>query len=608
MRKHQLRMLGQVVALAMDGESEHRPGTGEGAEPPSPQPQATPPEAPEEVPMATEGEGGNDDDDVVLVGEGAPPTCQPTPVSTATSPPADSSGSSAAATAGTAIATEPIVIDDEEDKEEGSGGPMEEEEEAPGAPSAAVALSSTEPDSHIKIASVTTLGDGPAPSSVATAAPPPQPITAEPPADMNLLITGVTSLQGGAPATAVVRDGNGWGGGIKFWKTILEKTTDVINSWISQSASFPRNQKLGGVDSPSPAPSLPKPQGQSSSTSPAVQPPPRTVKVTCANCKKPLKKGQTAYQRKGSPRGALRQQKRFCWAVHQQRVVGGGTAGQQFMMRPLAMRYTLKHVSLQILWAPRQPVLQNSWKDSLESTLGHDGPLHSGDVFLGAGLWEKAERQVVEQKRWVEPLRWGFLQLAQVTWERRGLGSEGAGEGESTPPSFWFRGKDADWEIQESGEDSRRCRFMSAGGSAVIGWGGGAAVATEEGAGPSPSVIRHEVSFKTVTHKICSDTCFNVYRMANGLIMNCCEQCGDYLPSRATANHALLVDGQQKRFCCLNCIKEFKQGTIVAQVDSSESFQEFCSTGCLGAYENKQNPPKSTLKTKCTVCGKLTEV
>lgn len=50
------------------------------------------------------------------------------------------------------------------------------------------------------------------------------------------------------------------------------------------------------------------------------------------------------------------------------------------------------------------------------------------------------------------------------------------------------------------------------------------------------------------------------------------------------------------------------KGTIVAQVDSSESFQEFCSTGCLGAYENKQNPPKSNLKTKCTVCGKHTEV
>lgn len=71
--------------------------------------------------------------------------------------------------------------------------------------------------------------------------------------------------------------------------------------------------------------------------------------------------------------------------------------------------------------------------------------------------------------------------------------------------------------------------------------------------------IRHEVSFKNITHKICSDACFNRYRMANGLIMNCCEQCGNYLPSRATANHFLLIDGQQKRFCCQNCVRDYKQ-------------------------------------------------
>ncbi|KAG7278430.1 hypothetical protein CRUP_026981 [Coryphaenoides rupestris] len=205
---------------------------------------------------------------------------------------------------------------------------------------------------------------------------------------MNLLITGVTSLQGGAPATAVVRDGD--------------------DSWISQSASFPRNQKLGGVDSPSPAPSLPKPQGQSSSTSPAVQPPPRTVKVTCANCKKPLKKGQTAYQRKGSTH-------LFC----------STTCLSAFSHKP----------------APKKTC-----------TMCKKCRLAPGVRSLGTEL---AATTLLEMREW----------------------------------------------------------------------------------------IRHEVSFKTVTHKICSDTCFNVYRMANGLIMNCCEQCGDYLPSRATANHALLVDG-----------------------------------------------------------------
>lgn len=51
------------------------------------------------------------------------------------------------------------------------------------------------------------------------------------------------------------------------------------------------------------------------------------------------------------------------------------------------------------------------------------------------------------------------------------------------------------------------------------------------------------------------------------------------------------------------------KGTIVAQVDSSESFQEFCSTSCLSFYEDKQNPSKGALnKSRCTICGKLTEV
>ncbi|OWK00732.1 ZMYM5, partial [Cervus elaphus hippelaphus] len=68
------------------------------------------------------------------------------------------------------------------------------------------------------------------------------------------------------------------------------------DSWISQSASFPRNQKQPGVDSLSPVASLPKQIFQSS----AQQQPTKAAKITCANCKKPLQKGQTAYQRKGS--------------------------------------------------------------------------------------------------------------------------------------------------------------------------------------------------------------------------------------------------------------------------------------------------------------------
>lgn len=68
------------------------------------------------------------------------------------------------------------------------------------------------------------------------------------------------------------------------------------DSWISQSASFPRNQKQRGVDSLTPVASLPKQIFQPS----VQQQPPKPPKITCANCKNPLQKGQTAYQRKGS--------------------------------------------------------------------------------------------------------------------------------------------------------------------------------------------------------------------------------------------------------------------------------------------------------------------
>lgn len=53
--------------------------------------------------------------------------------------------------------------------------------------------------------------------------------------------------------------------------------------------------------------------------------------------------------------------------------------------------------------------------------------------------------------------------------------------------------------------------------------------------------------------------------MANGLIMNCCEQCGEYLPSKGAGNNVLVIDGQQKRFCCQSCVSEYKQVTQCAK-------------------------------------------
>ncbi|KAF7645617.1 hypothetical protein LDENG_00201200, partial [Lucifuga dentata] len=545
-----------VVALAMDGESKPNPvgvaaEAGEQVEPvdatPSPQQQATPSsvETGEAVSMAT-GDGAakdggteDNDDDVVLVGEDAsqasattqsqdaartePVAAVATMPSRTPSPPVSSSASTAAAPT---AAAEPIVIDDEEDaaqKDTSSSSP------APPTGSSAShspgALSSTEPDSEIRIASVTTLGSDSrkesSPVSMVTA----QPLPGEEQADMNLMITSVTSLQGGDTADAAADEGPAEENGLQISSTfsLISDTSSTrqtasfnpgrgsgsvgqvvqngdagthsrTDSWISQSASFPRNQKQTGVDSTSPVSSLPKPPGQSSSSSSSAgsQTQPRTVKVTCANCKKPLKKGQTAYQRKGSTH-------LFC----------STTCLSAFSHKP----------------APKKSCT-----------------MCKKDITNMKGT-------IVAQ-----------VDSSESFQEFCSTGCLGAYENKQNPPKSALKTK---------------CTVCG-----------------------KLTEIRHEVSFKTVTHKICSDVCFNVYRMANGLIMNCCEQCGDYLPNRASANHFLLIDGQQKRFCCQNCIREFKQihsklascttcktliktGEVLHSVGAGGTMASYCSVNCM---------------------------
>ncbi|XP_029314566.1 zinc finger MYM-type protein 2 [Cottoperca gobio] len=554
----------------MDGEPEPNPAVaeeaGERVEPmdatPSPEQQATPPseEAGEEVSMVTEEEdeatkeGGtdddDDDDDVVLVGEedaqpsvitlshdtpstdclepaDAVETVDMSAAEMTPSSPASSSTSTAAAPPKTPTTeAEPIVIDDEEDSEQkdasctspahpgGSSG-----SHSPGA------LSSTEPDSEIRIASVTTLGHSSEKrgSTVSAVHTPPHVVDIE--EDMSLMITSVTSLQAGAAAVTVAGEGQAEENGLQIssafslnpdtpsgrptasfnpgrgsgplGQLVQNGDTGMHNradSWISQSASVPRNQKQTGVDSPSAATSLPKPPGQSSSTtsSSGSQPQPRTVKVTCANCKKPLKKGQTAYQRKGSTH-------LFC----------STTCLSAFSHKP----------------APKKSCT-----------------MCKKDITNMKGT-------IVAQ-----------VDSSEAFQEFCSTGCLGAYENKQNPPKSGLKTK---------------CTVCG-----------------------KLTEIRHEVSFKTVTHKICSDTCFNVYRRANGLIMNCCEQCGDYLPCRASANHFLLVDGQQKRFCCQNCIKEFKQihsklascltcktliktGEVLHSLGAAGTMGSYCSVNCM---------------------------
>ncbi|EAX08247.1 zinc finger protein 198, isoform CRA_c [Homo sapiens] len=222
------------------------------------------------------------------------------------------------------------------------------------------------------------------------------------------------------------------------------------DSWISQSASFPRNQKQPGVDSLSPVASLPKQIFQPS----VQQQPTKPVKVTCANCKKPLQKGQTAYQRKGSAH-------LFC----------STTCLSSFSHKP----------------APKK-------------------------------LCVMCKKDITTMKGTI---------VAQVD------SSESFQEFCSTSCLSLYEDKQ---NPTKGALNKSRCTICG-----------------------KLTEIRHEVSFKNMTHKLCSDHCFNRYRMANGLIMNCCEQCGEYLPSKGAGNNVLVIDGQQKRFCCQSCVSEYKQ-------------------------------------------------
>ncbi|KAG7463610.1 hypothetical protein MATL_G00178450 [Megalops atlanticus] len=280
------------------------------------------------------------------------------------------------------------------------------------------------------------------------------------------------------------------------------------DSCISQSASFPRNQKQPGVDSPAPAASLPKPVASSSGSQ---QQPPRTVKVTCANCRKPLKKGQTAYQRKGSAH-------LFC----------STTCLSAFSHKP----------------APKKNCTM--CKKDITSMKG----------------------TIVAQ-----------VDSSESFQEFCSTGCLASYENKQNPPKTAVKTK------------CTVCGKM-----------------TE---------IRHEVSFKNVTHKICSDMCFNRYRMANGLIMNCCEQCGDYLPSKASANHFLVIDGQQKRFCSQNCIRDYKQThgkmmscsgcrapcrsfDVTQCIGPSGTMEPYCSTACMAKSKSTSSTITANITTEPT--------
>nr|XP_014352652.1 PREDICTED: zinc finger MYM-type protein 4 isoform X1 [Latimeria chalumnae] len=132
------------------------------------------------------------------------------------------------------------------------------------------------------------------------------------------------------------------------------------------------------------------------------------------------------------------------------------------------------------------------------------------------------------------------------------------------------------------------------------------------------AVIRHEVNYQNVVHKLCSDVCFSRFRSANNLTMNCCENCGGYCYSGSGQCHVLQIEGQPKKFCSSTCVTAYKQKsakitpcTLCKSLRSSAEMVEstntlgktelFCSVNCLSAYR-VQMVTSSGAQVQCNSC------
>ncbi|XP_067167432.1 zinc finger MYM-type protein 4 isoform X3 [Apteryx mantelli] len=118
------------------------------------------------------------------------------------------------------------------------------------------------------------------------------------------------------------------------------------------------------------------------------------------------------------------------------------------------------------------------------------------------------------------------------------------------------------------------------------------------------AVIRHEVNYQNVVHKLCSDACFSKFRSANNLTMNCCENCGGYCYSGSGQCHMLQIEGQSKKFCSSTCVTAYKQKSakitpcalckslrssaeMIESTNNLGKTELFCSVNCLSAYRVK---------------------
>ncbi|XP_066287491.1 zinc finger MYM-type protein 4-like isoform X1 [Branchiostoma lanceolatum] len=133
--------------------------------------------------------------------------------------------------------------------------------------------------------------------------------------------------------------------------------------------------------------------------------------------------------------------------------------------------------------------------------------------------------------------------------------------------------------------------------------------------------VKHEVNYQGTVYRLCTDKCFQMFRVAHNLSMNCCDQCNQYIYNQdGPAPQSMQFEGQMKRFCSNICVNAFKQKNrkavvcgwcklaksnfdMIERVDTGGKVTMFCSINCLSSFRLKQNMDVGK-SIPCNFCGK----
>ncbi|XP_019726386.1 zinc finger MYM-type protein 4-like [Hippocampus comes] len=131
-------------------------------------------------------------------------------------------------------------------------------------------------------------------------------------------------------------------------------------------------------------------------------------------------------------------------------------------------------------------------------------------------------------------------------------------------------------------------------------------------------ISKHEVVLSGVVHKMCSDSCFKLFRTANQLTMAGCANCGSICHVRPLL---LKMEGSSKTLCNLDCLIKYKKKVKMNlpcamcrsprpladmfhnKSNTDDSVSLYCSSSCIMAFM-VQSVTSSGTHLNCENCGK----